>query len=218
MWIDLAGSILGIGLLFFIVNRIIRYVKNTIRAWINIIMGLSLAMIFTIAYLLDYNRETLALNIAYFFYIGASILYGIIGMMVFILQKRSFTKPTSKIYFQEYLYLLYRNQDNLLLFPKKSNKASGYFKKLKKTDFHDDIIKQLNDKWGLKAHIINQGKIILHKEKQIYHGYLLYVDESKNIGKFSFISNKEPNLWPVGEFERELMLRLNLLDPFKIEK
>jgi hypothetical protein len=31
-------------------------------------------------------------------------------------------------------------------------------------------------------------------------------------------SAKQPLIWPVDDFERELMLRLNLLEPFEIEK
>lgn len=220
MWIDLAGAILGMGLIFFIINQAIKHTKNFIRAWINLGMGLLLVFIFLLSWLIDRSQNTTTHLYAYLFYICASGLYGLIGMLVFLFDKIRYakTKTTSKVYFQEYLFLLLRTKENILLIPDKKKQAKVLLFKLKKTDFHDDVIKSFYQKWGFSPTVLNHGKIILSDDKKIYHGYLLFVEEGHDLSNWESYSNKEPKLWPANELEKEMMLRLNLLEPFVIEK
>ncbi|MDD3106614.1 MAG: hypothetical protein PHP65_02265 [Bacilli bacterium] len=218
MVLDLLGAILGIGLLFVIVNRAIIFVKNKIRAIVNLLLGFGLGALFLLAFLRDYDGGSLKLYLGHLFYLSSSVLYGSIFAWVIFFYRFGYSKvkTTSKVYFTEYLYLLYRNEKQVLLFPKGKKQAQGKTIKLKKTDFHDEIIHHLEEKYHLVTHLVNQGKVILQDKKQIYYCSLYYVESANDV--FVAYDNHNPDAWPVSEFEKELMLRLNLLEPFTIEK
>ena len=155
LWIDLAGAVLGIGLIFFIINRALRFIKNNRRAFINLGLGLFLALLFFLAWYFDQKNQTSEALLAYLFYIAASIAHGFIGFASIMFPKLAYLKQrtTSKVYYQEYLYVLLRTEEQIFLF-KKAKHLGGFVYKLKKTDYHDDVLKTLCTKWGVKTSII----------------------------------------------------------------
>jgi hypothetical protein len=219
----IAASVLGIGLFYFILNRALSSLRHKTRGLINLIVGLIMTGGFVWAFISDYQGGNIFEYPTHLFFIGASLLFSL-SISLYLLLYRvalfSKNKTTSKSYFQEYLYVIGRSGQDLYLFEDKQ-KYHGLLLKLKKTDFHDEVIRNFERKNNLsviKEEEIVRGKITFPKQKKIYHCYMFTIKEGNLLSKAKLVPGLKLGEFPIDDFDKEIILRLMLKEPFDIEK
>lgn len=219
----IAASVLGIGLFYFILNRALSSLRHKTRGLINLIVGLILTGGLVWGFAADYQGGTIFEYPTHLFFIGSSFLYWV-SISLYLLLYRvalfSKNKTTSQAYFQEYLYVIGRNGQDLYLFEDKQ-KYHGLLLRLKKTDFHDEAIRNFERKNNLcvvKEEEVIRGKITFTKQKKIYHCYMFTIKEGNVLTKTHLVPGLKLGEYPIDDLDREIIMRLMLKEPFDIEK
>ncbi|HBP25715.1 MAG TPA: hypothetical protein DD618_02025 [Acholeplasmatales bacterium] len=219
----IAASVLGIGLFYFILNRALSPLRHKTRGLINLIAGLIMTGGFVWAFVSDYQGGNIFEYPTHLFFLGASFLYSVSISLYLLLYRAALfskNKVTSKSYYQEYLYVIGRNGQDLYLFEDKQ-KYHGLLLKLKKTDFHDEVIRNFERKNNLcviKEEEVVRGKITFPKQKKMYHCYMFTIKEGNVLTKAKLVPGLRLGEYQIDDFDREIILRLMLNEPFDIEK
>ena len=214
------ASILGIGLIFLIINQAIGGLRYKIRALINLIIGFILVGLFTVSFFYEYENGELWKYYPHYLYIGSSLIYSVSFALHFFNVKglRPDKKKIilSKSYYQEYLFLLYRYKNDIFLVKEKEN-YKGFILKLKKTDFHDEIIRSINRKNKLVMEfedIEKTGTITIIKDKQIYHCYSIDLKNDSEIKGLTRVNGFRLIYQDVDDFNKQIIARLMLRKKF----
>lgn len=219
---EAASAVLGLGLIFFIVNGIITTINPKIRGFIHLIIGVVLTLLFTMAYVLDnYVYLVAYYPRIYIMFAGSSLLYTIfIPTTLFIkgsregfnFKKKKLVYTTNKI---EYLYVVYKFGTQVFLKNKK-----GIVLKMKKTSFVDQMMEDINQKFKLEVPeelIKKYGVVtITGKKKDVYHCYL--VDINVSLNEFGFIGYNKYELVNIdfSYLDKQIIFRLMLEEEFNI--
>lgn len=220
------AAIASSGLLFLILNGIINTANFKKRALINFIFGGVLTTLYTVVFILDKQTTTIYTDLEYLSFILSSLLYTlIISISQYIKgvnKRQRFTdKYKTVLDKKEYLYLLYRFENNVYL--EKEN-HSGIVIKLGKRDFHDEKIIGESRKYSL---IINEddfekiGEYIVKNKKgkdDVYHCYLVTLKEELKSMEYIPFDKKEIVNLDFSSIDRQIIFRILLQEKFKVEK
>lgn len=228
-YLPIVASLAIIGVLFLILNGIVSTYNYKKRAVIMLIFGLVLTLIFTSVYIIDLklqeniNVDYITPNkLTYFSLIGVSLLYTIILFIHFYKKgkylRQNFSGRVKTILDKkEYLYLLYRYQDNLYL---EKEKHSGFIYKLGSKDFHDDVILKVASKFKTVVKADNMERIgtytIKGEKDNVYYCYLITCDEKVDSKDYlAFDRRKVINL-DFSNLDRQIIFRMLLREGFDV--
>ena len=188
-----------ISFLIFIVRGIVREKHIRTKGIVQLIISTLLLIIGIVALIIDYQIGKLYDdNIFYYIFFSASaLIYAIFGI-VLLLKSKNFAAPLKKeiVYTLhqkiEYIYLLYK-YNNKFYVQKETN--TGIIYKMKKTEFSDDVVNKLNNKYlsengirnsdisdDISDDIIDIDKIgtITREENKLDHVYYCYLISLQN--------------------------------------
>lgn len=234
-------SLVPIGVVFLIVNGIIRNQNAKKRAFINLIIGLSLFIIFLGAMLIDYfvfDQKDIKHRLYFSFPIGILIFTSVISINLFLYAKRynihiPRNRKLVKIKAEDvkentsseeiktpnlrkvpgYVYIVFQ-YDHCILLNYENNHYQGYVKEIKEK-FPKDTIQKVIIENKIKAQDINFiGKVLEHDK--IYYCYMInleIISEELNLIKI--------NKYELGSFleeglDKEIILRVLIGENFTI--
>ncbi|MCK9536567.1 MAG: hypothetical protein M0R05_03075 [Bacilli bacterium] len=227
---DIAQEVLkcaiGIGLVFFILNSAIKTSKTKNKVWINLIVGLFLTSVFTIAFFVDYHDEPILNSLSNLLFIGFSFLYALsCSLYYFIIgYGNPFTSSRqleSKFYYQEFLYLLYRNGNDLYLKKDKNGNYSGIVVKGKKTRFLEDILNDTNKQMQLNVtsdNVTKIGKLTIKNQKEIYHCFSIEISTISDNKGLEKINAYQALNYQMTQLDKEILYRMIIKNNFDIER
>lgn len=219
----IVANFLLFGLIYLIFNRSIGALRIRLRWLLNFIFGLILTSLFVIAFFIDYQKDALILYRNYLIYGSINFLYTIsISLYYFIIiVGNPFDRKmvTSKVYYQENIYLVYHYKNDYYLL-KKKDFYQGVIIKLKKTDFQDDVIRKLIKQKNISIHSepTKLGQLILNEKKQIYYCYIIDLEEVINAKGFEAINGYQVQNLNLNPFDKNIIYRIILREPFNIEE
>ena len=220
---EAASAVLGLGLLFFIVNGIITTINPKIRGAIHLTIGLVLTILFVLAYFLDnyiYTTPYYPLRI-YIMFAGSSLLYTIIIPTTLFVKgnREGFSFKRKKLIYttnkNEFLYLVYKQGTQVFLKNKK-----GIVLKIKKTSFVDQMIEKCNQKYKLTIpeELIKKYGIvtITSKKKEVYHCYV--IDVPTDLKDFGFTDYNKYELvhMDFDYLDKQIIFRLMIEEEFNV--
>ncbi|HEY8395843.1 MAG TPA: hypothetical protein VIK96_03605 [Bacilli bacterium] len=222
---DILSAVLGIGLVFFILNGAINNVRYKRRGIINLCVGFLLSAAFVVAFIFDYKEgEHWLTYYNYYLFILMPLVYGIILAYYFMLHMRGrplimSKKNISKYYFTDYLYVIYRYENDICL-EQKNEKYRGIVCKIKGGEFHETCIHNLNRKFDIKGRIeIDKiGKVTYKTERKTYHCYQIRLSEPQAIKRLQAVNAYQLVNMPMGDFDKEILFRLIVGERFDIDK
>lgn len=224
MFKDILTGFLGMGLLFLIFNRALGASRYKIRGWLNLLFGFIFIVIFAYAFMKDYQGDNLFKYSLHLSFIASSFIYSFLLMIHFLsFGKRTFENTKKKVllskqYFKEFILIVYNNKNDLFLKVEK-DEYMPLILKVKKTDFHDDIIKELNKKYRIKVEqedLIKKGTAKILDNKTLYHCYMLSVDSSVIEG-FVRINGFQLQECNINNINKLIIIKLLLREKFNIE-
>jgi len=215
---------LVMGLVFFIFNSAIRNARFRIKGLINLIVGLTISLVFIVAFVIDYNGDGILNYFNNLIYIVVTLIYSLGFSFYFFRYGKSNpflnrkVETTSKYYFKEFIYLVYRYKTDLYLV-KNKNSYQGYIIKLKKTDFYDEIIREFNKKNQIVTNndLKKLGTVTLKDKKQLYHCFIIDILEDLDIKGFEQINGYRVLDSSIDDFNKRIIYRLFLREAFEIE-
>src|SRR5690554_1278724 len=170
---------LVVALIFFILNNAIKNFKVKNKLWVNLFTGLLMTGLFVVAFFVDRHRQPNVRNLSNLLYIGIGFIYTVaVSIYFFVRGYGSAMLPSrhleSNFYYKDILYLLYRSGNSLYLRKDKSGYYSGAVVKVKKSQFLEDVLNDVNKKYNFIVNsesMSNIGKLTLTNKKIIYHCY-----------------------------------------------
>ncbi len=219
----IVANILLFGLIYLIFNRAIGNLRLRRRWLLNLIFGLFLTSLFVIAFFIDYQKDALILYRNYLIYSSINFVYtiGITVYYLIIIFGNPFDRKivTSKVYYQEYIYLVYHYQKDYYLV-KKKHFYQGVIIKLKKTDFQDDVIKKLIKQKNISTYgePTKIGQLTVNENKQIYYCYIIDLQETLHAKKFEAINGYQIQYLNLKPLDKNIIYRIIIRDPFEIEE
>lgn len=214
---EILKSAAGIGLMFIIINGIVSNGQRKGKIMANLITGFFLMSLFAVCLLIDFNRKYFLRNI---FFLGFSFIY----MLIYLLYHSrldffsSNRNRESRLYFKEYLYIVYRNNNNLYGLKGKTGYYHGLSVFASKRSFHEDIITRINRKYTVEpdGDFIKTGEIILYDKKKIFHCFLI---NARSVGPLlETMDIRCVDGYSMEEFDRDIIFRLIINDKFVITK
>ena len=228
-YLPIVASLAIMGVLFLIVNGIISTYNYKKRAVIVLIFGLILTLVFSSVYIIDLKlQENIDIDyitpnkMTYFSLIGASLLYTLILFIHFFkkgkyLRQNLTGRVKTILDKKEYLYLLYRYQDEIYL-KKESN--SGVVYKLGSKDFHDEVILKFANKFRTVVKVDNIEKIgeytIKGKKDNVYYCYLITCDEKIESKDYLPFDRREVIKLDFTDLDRQIIFRILLREEFDV--
>ncbi|HKM29330.1 MAG TPA: hypothetical protein VJZ51_01055 [Bacilli bacterium] len=219
---EAASAVLGLGLILFIINSIITTINSKVRGLIHLIIGISLTLLFALAYFLDTYIFLVAYHPRiYLMFGGTALLYTImIPITLFRKGSREGFSFKRKISLgitdkKEYVYLVYKQGSQVFL----KNKQ-GIVLKMKKTSFVDQMIGDINRKYNLKVpeELIKKYGVltIINKKKEVYYCYL--VDINVSLTNFGFSGYDKYVLvnMDLKRLDKQIIFRLMLEEEFNV--
>ncbi len=219
---EAASAVLGLGLIFFIVNGIITTMNPKIRGLIHLIIGLFLTIVFSLAFYLDNYVYLEAYSpFTYIVFGGSSLLYTIIIPTTLFIKgnREGFSFKRKKLIYttqkKEHLYLVYKHGTQIFLKDKK-----GIILHMKKTSFIDQMIEDYNRKLKLNVPeelIKKYGVVtITGKKKEIYYCYLIDINTDLNDFGITGYDKYELIHMDFEYFDKQIIFRLMLEEEFNI--
>jgi hypothetical protein len=128
-------------------------------------------------------------------------------------------KNLRKYYFTDYLYIVYRYENDICLL-KKKDKYCGLIFKIKAGEFHDSFIYKQNRKLGINSRIDSKkiGKVTFREKRKTYHCYQIRLFEEQTIERLECVNAYQLVNMPMDEFDREILYRMILGEPFDLDK
>ncbi|MGB3997372.1 MAG: hypothetical protein WBL36_02780 [Bacilli bacterium] len=219
-------SALGMGLIFFILNKAIKMLKIISKAWINISVGLLFAIVFGLSLLVDYrndNRDGLFFNIMF---LAFALVFAISYALYYFISRygnifASGRNLESKHYYRDFVYLVYRHGNLLYLKKDKSGFYGGVVSRAKKSRFLEDVIDDLikETRVNISPGEINRlGKITIKNRKAIYHCFYAKIPAVIDLNGFEEINVYDAAQYPMKELDKEIIYRVIINEKFDIEK
>lgn len=151
-----------------------------------------------------------------------SLVYGIGFAYHFLIRMRGRTitkRNLSKYYFTEYLYIIYRHENDICLKNRKE-KYHGLVYRLKNNEYHDSFIHKLNQRLKVtgKIEINKLGKVTYKSKRKTYFCYEITVYDSQEIKNLESVNAYQLVNLPLEQFDKEILYRLILREPFDIDK
>lgn len=220
---EVISIVLGLGLVFFLLNKALKNTNYKVKGFTNITVGIILAIIFGIALWFDYRGgNIITLYYPYFLFIITTLAFGIGYGYNYLIYKRGRSplrkKTISKYYFTDYIYMFYR-YDNIIYLQNKKNKYFGLSFKLKPTDYHDSFIMDVNKKYNINSQINVQkiGKLTSKEKRKIYHCYVVNLFDDLDIKNLEKVNAYKLTDYQMDDFDKNLMFRMILRDQFDID-
>ncbi|NLD27133.1 MAG: hypothetical protein GX661_07215 [Acholeplasmataceae bacterium] len=220
---EIFSAILILGLLFYILNEALKNLKYKIRGLINLIVSLVLSVAVGVTLWLDYRGGSLLQYYYYFVFIGVALIYG----FAYAYYQLKYVRRTSRLnkriiskyYFTDYLYVVYRFENNFYL-QKNKDKYQGIVLKLGKSDFHDSMLLNLNKRLQIsKRFDINKvGKYTERLKRKVYYCYVIDLLEQEDISGLEMINAYNLINVNQNDFDKEILYRIILGEVFDIEK
>lgn len=217
------SKMLIMGLIYFIFNNALGRMKYKIKSIIILVFGIALAIGFYFAYRYDLIHEMYADKEDYFIYVIINIVYSLCFFIYYILIKNPYAmkfshKTTSKVYYKDYLYIVFKHEDNYLL-TKKKEMYSGLNFPIKRTEFHDDVISKIINEAKISNYQIEKiGTYKMTLKKEIHTIYLIDLFENIIYKDFIQINKKEIMNLPMDNFDKEIIFRIIIGESINIEK
>ena len=219
---EAAGAVLGLGLLFFIINGMITTINPKIRGAIHLTIGLIFTILFVLAYFLDnYVYLIFYHPRIYIMFAGSSLLYTIIIPTRLFLKgnREGFSFKGKKIIYyndkNEYIYLVYKHGTQVFLKDKK-----GIVLKMKKRSFADQMIEKCNRKYKLTVpeELIKKYGIvtITNKKKEVYHCYIIDINTDLNDFGFTNYNKYELVHMDFAYLDKQIIFRLMIEEEFNV--
>jgi len=184
-----------------------------------------LALAFTVAFVVDYRKEVHWLAYyRYYLFMLMPLVYGLGLAYYFLLHMRgrpliTSKRTVSKYYFTDYLYIIYRH-DNDICLEEKKEKYRGLVYKLKHGSFHESFIHNLNRKLQVKgrAEVEKVGKVTYRAKKKTYHCYQVRLFENQEIKNLSCVNAYQLVNMPMDDFDKEILFRMIIGEYFTLDK
>jgi len=222
---EVLSAVLGVGLFFFILNNAIKNVRYKIKGFLNLGIGLLIALSFTIALLIDYEpgKHWFAYY-KYFLFILVALIYGVGFAYYYLWHMRGrpliqSKKTISKYYFTDYLYIIFRHENDICL-EYKNEKYRGLVFKLKSGEFHEPFIQNMNRKYGItgRAEIEKIGKATFKSERKTYHCYQVTYFNEEELKDLRCVNAYQLVNMPMDDFDKEILFRIIIGEPFNLDK
>lgn len=218
------SPILGIGLIFFILNNALKNIRYKRRGITHLMLGFFLAGVFLFAFFRDYKGGPWINYYQYYLFILAPLVYGVSFAYYYLIHMRGRSiirkkKNLSKYYFKDYLYLIYRYENDICLV-KKKEKYRGLIFKLKHGELHDSFIYNQNRKLGINCRIDAKriGKVTYKEQRRTYHCYQVSLLEEQTIERLECVNAYQLVNMPMDEFDKEILYRMIIGEPFDLDK
>lgn len=222
-YIPIVTAIAVIGLLFLIFNNIITTYNYKKRAIYNLIFGLVLTLIFATSYILDYFVFKKVLDkIIYFSFILVSVFYtSFLCSKYFrkgkMLRQNISGRVKTVLDKKEYLYIVYAHENEVYL---EKEKHHGIVYKMDNRDFHDEVIKKLNNKYNVSCFEENIEKIgeytIKDKKDIIYHCYYIGINDKMVNDEYVSFDKKDVIRLDFEHIDRQIIFRILLREFFDV--
>jgi hypothetical protein len=220
---EILAAVFGIGLLYYIINGALKNIRYLTRGIVNLTVAFFLAGVFSFALWRDYRGDAWLNYYIYFVFISVSLIYGAAYgyyLLRYVRGSRRLSKRViSKYYFTDYLYVVYRYENNIYL-QKKKDKFQGLVFRLKKTDYHDSYLHSLNNKLKItgRTDIYKIGKITDLRKRKVYFCYVITLFEKQEIINLESINAYQLINVNQDDFDKEILYRIILGEHFDIEK
>lgn len=225
MIIQIIASIAILGLIYLIINRIIKKLKYYTRSIINLIIGLLFGLGFFLAYYFDKKSGIMMQESYYLILFATSLGFGLTIFLVFIIKEIRLhglrSKGTLNFDKKEYLYLVLAHNNDIFL---EKNNNRGVIIKLGKRDFHDEAISEVAKKYNLFVtssdyQRIGECSVVNDKEKVValYHAYLIKLTSDIENNNFDKVSKLEITKLKFKKIDKQIIFRSLLEEEFCIK-
>ena len=240
------AAIIGLGFIYFVIIRLFNNFNNIKKALVALVVGIVLTLIIVIGILIDnYNLQFNLKNLWYYSFLIVNILMMITIPTVLyfvgksrhqqfrnyhikIVKEKQKVIPTIKEK-EEYVYYVFKCKDHYLLKKKMLDSNEIYYSetvKLNKILFHDEMIKELINKYNLcefnpdnvlSANQIGEALVKGKKDKH-YYCYLIELnDKVKSLEDYEMISAYDLFRYNMEDFDKKILFHMILKETFKIE-
>lgn len=223
---DFISTTLVLGLIFFIVNGIIKTSNIRMRALVFLLFGISLFLIFLISLIIDYEGGNLLKYYSkHLLYIFSSLLIALfVSIPMFITANKNYIRLRNPIkskvnyHEKEYLYIIYKYNDHIIL-EDKNGKYSGIISLMKNSYFHDESLKKYNNKLGINDYTANMlGTVnVKGKKNNLYYCYLVNINNNISNSKFKEINQYQLLSLNIDDFNKQVLLRMMIGEKFELE-
>jgi hypothetical protein len=216
-------AVLSIGLVFFIINGATKNTRYKTRGMVFLSLGFLISGVFIFAFFRDYKGGNWFSYYKYYLFILMPLIYGISFAYYYCIHMRGRQiikkRNLNKYYFTDYLYIIYRYGNDICL-EKKKDKYQGLVYRLKSGDFHDSFIHNLNRRLKITVRYdINKiGKVTYKSKRRTLYCYEIKLLEKQDISRLECINAYQLVNMPMAEFDKEILYRLVLGEPFDLDK
>lgn len=239
------AALIGLGFIHFVVLRLCNNINNVKRALVSLIVGIVETIIIVVGILVDNYKLPFFENLYYYAFLIVSILLMIVVPIVNfaigksrhqqfrnyhikIVNEKKKEKPTIRDK-EEYVYYIFKYNDYILL-KKKVNDGKNYYYgevvKLDKIIFHDEMIKEIINKYKLEEY--NEDNVIdakqigealkVGKKDKHYYCYMIEINDMVSaLEEFELVSVYDLFRYNLEDFDKQIIFNLILREPFKIE-
>ena len=224
VYIQIIAGLAALGLIFLIINRIIRNLKFYTKSIINLGIGIVLGGGFYLAYYLDTSSGLLMNPTYYLVLFFASIGWGFVLFVIFLVKQltmknafhRGHIKKEKK---REYLYIVYSNGLDVYL---EKGKLNGIIVKVKEGDFHDVIIQNISKSYQVVTNSDNIKKIgeaiLIDKTNTIFHCYSVkLIDKPNDNSKLDIYDKRNITSLNFNKLDKQVIFRTLLEENFVIK-
>ena len=224
MFLQVIASIATLGLIYLIINRIMRNLKHFTKSVINLGIGVILGGVIYLAYYLD-TKNNMSLEPKYYllFFFG-SIGWGLVCFVFYLIKAmtergtfhRGHIKSEKK---KEYLYVVFNRGLDVYL---EKGKLKGIIIKIKEKDFHDEKILSLAKSYAVLTNSDNIKKIgeaiIIGDVNTVYHCYnVKLIDEVKESSHLDKIDKRNITSIDFDKLDKQIIFRTLLEENFVIK-
>ena len=240
------AALIGLGFIYLIVIRLFNNFNHVKKALVAFITGIILTLAIVVGIIIDdFNLKLSLKNLWYYAFLIVSILMMlIIPTVLFVLGKsrhQQFRNYHNKIAKQkqkvtptikdkeEYVYYVFKCKDHYLLKAKMVDGTEYYYSesvKLNKILFHDEMVKELINKYDLceyNANNVLEAKqigeaLIKGKKDKHYYCYLIELDDKvKSLDDYEMISAYDLFRYNMEDFDKKVLFHIILKEPFNVE-
>lgn len=221
------GMIVTVGVIFYIINNIVKTINYAKRGLTNLITTVILIAIFVVSYFIDANTNKvfLGMPVIYFVFVGITALIGVTLTVTFFSRAKSkFHRVLNKVPVytvkekDTYLYFVFKYKDYVYI---NKTTSSGLVVKMKKNQFVDDIIGEVIKENRLVLEDENckpMGQVTIKgKKNTVYDCFLLEVLEEPFLEDYYRVDKFDLIKWEINVFDKSIIMRLILGDEFKLE-
>lgn len=221
-----------IGLIFFITYGVMKNHTNYVtRGFVYILVGGVLLILFVAATIIDYTQKIEA-NLglfSYLLFIIVTFIYTLtLGLTNIIRGKRSYQrlsfkkiKPSVNRNIAQHVYVVFKCGSKVIL-KKGKEKFSGFISNLDKSHlFKDERLLELLKKYNVSQNddeFKESGIVTVNGKKvNLYYCYLIEIPTiSDELALEEVIDQYDLVTLPMDDFDKELVLRILMREPFKL--